>query len=128
MKQTIASLGLASLMAVAASAGTIDSSTTHFTVNFSVLAGCVHHSTASVTSGGSTLTYKTESRNNDMTPNIIHLRNLVSTGSGTSVSARGLRAVLNANFTIQGSADTLPNDSVYERSPPTSRGRPSNSA
>ena len=99
-------------MATAVSAGTINYNTTGSTLSCNSVVGCVQNSTTSVTIGGLTFTYNTGSGSGVVTPSIINLGNIVSTGTGSSVNVSGLLLTINVNSTPPGTGGTLPNGSV----------------
>jgi hypothetical protein len=102
-------LGIAGLVAGAVSAGTVNYNTTGSTLSCNGVAGCVQNTTTSVTEGGLTFTYNTGSGSGVVTPSIVNFGNIVSTGTGTSVSIAGLRLTINVNSTPPGAGGTLPN-------------------
>jgi hypothetical protein len=112
MKKTIVVLGLAGLFALTASAGTINYNTTGSTLSCNGLVGCTQNTTTSVTDGGLTFTYNTGSGSGVVTPSIINLGNIVTTGTGSNVNVTGLLLTINVNSTPPGAGGTLPNGSV----------------
>jgi len=109
MKKFLLISGIASLMAVAASAGTINYNTTGSTLSCNGVAGCAQNTSTSVTIGGLTFTYNTGSGSNVSTPSIINLGNIVSTGTSTGADITGLLLTINVNSTPPGTSGTLPN-------------------
>ncbi len=112
MKNILLTLGLVGVMASAVSAGTINYNTTGSTLSCNTVVGCVQNTTTQVTIGGLTFTYNTGSGSGVVTPSIINLGNIVSTGTGTSVSVTGLLLTINVNSTPPGAGGTLPNGAV----------------
>ncbi len=112
MKSLLLQFGLASLLVTAASAGTVNYNTTGSTLSCNGIGGCAQITSTSVTIGGLTLTYNTGSGSNVLTPSIINLGNIVSTGTGTNVNLTGLLLTLNVNSTPPGGSGTLPNGAV----------------
>jgi PEP-CTERM motif len=108
MKNKIAISGLA-LLALTATAGTINYNTTGSTLSCNGLAGCVQNTSTSITDGGLTLTYNSGSGSNVLTPSIINYGNIVTTGTGTNVNFTGLLLTINVNSTPPGASGTLPN-------------------
>ena len=103
---------LAGLWAVTASAGTVNYNTTGSTLSCNGVAGCVQNTTTSVTIGGLTFTYNTGSGSGVVTPSIINLGNIVSTGTSAGVNVTGLLLTINVNSTPPGASGTLPNGAV----------------
>jgi hypothetical protein len=99
-------------MASAASASTINYNTTGSTLSCNGVGGCVQDTTTAITIGGLTFTYNTGSGSGVVTPSIINLGNIVSTGTGTSVNVTGLLLTINVNSTPPGASGTLPNGSI----------------
>src|SRR5882757_871068 len=112
MKQLLLTLSIAGLMATAATAGTINYNTTGSTLSCNGVAGCVQNTTTQVTIGGLTFTYNTGSGSGVVTPSIINLGNIVSTGTGTNVNVTGLLLTINVNSTPPGAGGALPNGAV----------------
>lgn len=112
MKSTLLLLSLAAAMVPFASAGTINYNTTGSTLSCNGVSGCVQNTTTSVTEGGLTFTYNSGSGSGVVTPSIINLGNIVSTGTGTSVNVTGLLLTINVNSTPPGAGGTLPNGAV----------------
>ncbi len=111
MKTLLCVFGLAGLMAGAASAATISYNTTGSTLSCNGISGCTQDTSTSITDGGLTLTYNSGSGSGVVTPSIINLGNIVSTGTGTNVSLTGLRLTININSTPGGSG-TLPSGAI----------------
>jgi hypothetical protein len=105
-------LTLASLAAVAASAGTISYNTTGSTLSCNGVAGCVQNTTTSVTVGGLTFLYNSGSGSGVVTPSIINLGNIETTGTGSNVNVSGLLLTINVNSTPPGTSGTLPNGAI----------------
>ena len=103
---------LSSLAVSVASAGTINYNTTGSTLSCNGVGGCVQNSSTSVTDGGLTFTYNTGSGSGVVTPSIINLGNIVSTGTGTNVNVSGLLLTINVNSTPPGASGTLPNGAI----------------
>jgi hypothetical protein len=112
MKSFLLFSGIASLMATAAMAGTINYNTTGSTLSCGAAVSCVQNSTTSVTLGGLTFTYNSGSGSGVVTPSIINLGNIVSTGTAANVNLSGLLLTINVNSTPPGASGTLPNGSV----------------
>jgi hypothetical protein len=112
VKKFVLTLGLAGLAAVAVSAGTISYNTTGSTLSCNGVSGCVQNTTTSVSVGGLTFTYNSGSGSGVVTPSIINLGNLVTTGTGTNVPVSGLLLTINVNSTPPGSSGTLPNGGI----------------
>jgi hypothetical protein len=112
------SLGIVALMlaGIAAApnvkADTINYNTTGSTLSCNGVGGCVQNTTTSVTVGGLTMTYNSGSGSGVVTPSIINLGNIVSTGTGTNVSLSGLLLTINVNSTPPGGSGALPNGAV----------------
>src|SRR5215475_992585 len=100
------------MAAAAAMAGTVSYNTTGSTLSCNGVAGCVQNTSTSVTIGGLTFTYNAGSGSGVVTPSIINLGNIVSTGTGTNVGVSGLLLTINVNSTPPGGSGTLPNGSV----------------
>ena len=109
MKTLLVTTGLAALMATAATAGTISYNTTGSTLSCGAAAGCVQNTSTSVTLGGLTFTYNAGLGSNVVTPSIINLGNIVTTGSGSMTSAAGLQLSININSTPPGGNGAIPN-------------------
>jgi len=112
VKRPVLSLTLAALTALAASAGTINYNTTGSTLSCNGVGGCVQNTTTSVTIGGLTFSYNAGSGSGVVTPSIINLGNIVSTGSGTNVNVTGLLLTINVNSTPPGSSGFLPTGGI----------------
>jgi hypothetical protein len=113
LKKLILILGLAGLMAATASADIIvNYNTTGSTLSCNGIVGCVQDTTTEVTIGGLTFNYNTGSGSGVLTPSIINLGNITTTGTGTSVDVTGLLLTLNVNSTPPGAAGTLPNGDI----------------
>lgn len=104
----IAALAFAGL-GVSAFATTISYDTAGSLLACNGVAGCVQDTSTQVTIGGITFTYNAGSGSGVVTPSIINLGNIVSTGTGTSVDVTGLLLTINVNSTPPGSSGTLPN-------------------
>jgi hypothetical protein len=103
---------LAGLMASYVSASTINYNTTGSTLSCNGVGGCVQNTTTSTTIGGLTFTYNTGSGSGVLTPSIINLGDIVSTGTGTNVNVTGLLLTINVNSTPPGAGGTLPNGAI----------------
>ena len=102
--------GIAALMATSALAATISYTTTGSGLSCGSAATCVQNTTTSVTLGGTlTLTYISGSGSNVITPSIINLGNITTTGSGSMLLTNGLSLTINVISTPPGSSGTLPN-------------------
>jgi PEP-CTERM motif len=112
MKKMIIVSGLAGVFALTAAATTINYNTTGSTLSCNGVAGCVQNTTTSITEGGLTFTYNSGSGSGVVTPSIINLGNIVSTGSGTNVNVTGLLLTINVNSTPPGAGGTLPNGAI----------------
>ena len=112
MKKLLLISGIAGLMATAASADTISYNTTGSTLSCNGLGGCTQDTTTEVTIGGITFTYNAGSGSGVMTPSIINLGNIVSTGEGSDVNVSGLLLTINVNSTPPGTSGTLPNGAI----------------
>lgn len=95
-----------------ASATTISYNTTGSTLSCDGVAGCVQNTSTSVTVGGITFTYNAGSGSGVLTPSIINLGNIVSTGTGTNVNVTGLLLTINVNSTPPGGSGSLPNGAI----------------
>jgi len=103
---------VAGLMASYVSASTINYNTSGSVLSCNGVAGCVQNTSTSTTIGGLTFTYNTGSGSSVLTPSIINLGNVVSTGTGVNVNVTGLLLTLNVNSTPPGAGGTLPNGSI----------------
>ncbi len=112
MKTLLTLTIFASTMAITAAAGTINYNTTGSTLSCNGVAGCSQNTSSQVSIGGITFSYNTGSGSGVVTPSIINLGNIVTTGTGTSVSATGLRLTINVNSTPPGASGTLPIGSI----------------
>lgn len=112
MKRFLLISGIAGLMATAASADTINYNTTGSDLSCNGVLGCVQNTATSVTIGGLTFTYNTGSGSGVVTPSIINLGNIVSTGTGTDVNVTGLLLTIDINSTPPGGSGTLPNGDI----------------
>ncbi len=99
---------VAGLLATGASAVTVSYNTTGSTLSCNGIAGCVQNTSTSVTLNGLTLTYNSGSGSNVVTPSIINLGNLVTTGTSTSANLTGLQLTINVNSTPPGAGGALP--------------------
>jgi hypothetical protein len=111
MKKILMIIGVAGLMAISASAGTINYDTTGSTLSCNGVAGCTQNGSTQVSIGGLTFTYSSGSGSGVVTPSIINLGNIVSTGTG-SVDVTGLLLTINVNSTPPGGSGTLPNGAI----------------
>src|SRR5215471_6526893 len=93
-------------------AGTVSYNTVGSTLSCSGVAGCVQNTSTSVTVGGITFTYNAGSGSNVVTPSIINLGNITSTGTGTNVNVTGLLLTINVNSTPPGGSGALPNGAI----------------
>jgi hypothetical protein len=113
LKKLILIFGLAGLMAATASADlVVNYNTTGSTLSCNGIAGCVQDTTTEVTIGGLTFNYNTGSGSGVLTPSIINLGNITTTGTGTNVDVAGLLLTLNVNSTPPGASGTLPNGAI----------------
>jgi hypothetical protein len=112
MKALVLISATATLLAITASAGTINYNTIGSTLSCNGIAGCIQDTTTSITDGGLTFTYNSGSGSGVVTPSIINLGNIVSTGTGTSVNVSGLLLTIEVNSTPPGSSGTLPNGTI----------------
>ena len=112
MRNYLVLTGIAGLMAIGASAGTINYNTTGSTLSCNGVGGCVQNTSTSITDGGLTFTYNTGSGSGVATPSIINLGNIVTTGTGNGVNVTGLLLTINVNSTPPGASGTLPNGAV----------------
>jgi hypothetical protein len=113
VKKLFLVFGLAGLMAATASADiTLNYNTTGSTLSCNGLGGCTQNTTTSVTVGGLTFDYNTGSGSGVISPSIINLGNIDTTGTGTSVDVTGLLLTINVNSTPPGAAGTLPNGAI----------------
>jgi hypothetical protein len=94
------------------SAATINYNTTGSSLSCNAVVGCVQNTTNSVTKGGLTLTYNSGSGSGVLTPSIVNLGNIVSTGTGASVNFTGLLLTINVNSTPPGVGGTLQSATV----------------
>ena len=113
----VAGLAAASLAAALGSTSamastTINYNTTGSTLSCNGIGGCVQNTSTSVTVAGLTITYNSGSGSGVVTPSIINLGNLVSTGTGTNVNLTGLLLTVNVNSTPPGTSGALPNGAV----------------
>ena len=99
---------LLAALASQASAQTVNYNTIGSTLSCNGVGGCVQNTTTSVTIGGLTFTYNSGAGSGVVTPSIINLGNIVSTGTGTSVSVTGLLLTINVNSSPPGGSGTLP--------------------
>lgn len=113
MKHLILFFGLAALMAATASADLIvNYNTTGSVLSCNGVGGCTQNTTTSVTVGGLTFDYNPGSGSGVISPSIINLGNIDTTGTGTSVDVSGLLLTINVNSTPPGSSGTLPNGAI----------------
>jgi hypothetical protein len=113
LKKVILIFGLAALMAATASADlTVNYNTTGSTLSCNGVAGCTQNTTTSVTVGGLTFDYNTGSGAGVVSPSIINLGNIDTTGTGTNVDVSGLLLTINVNSTPPGASGTLPNGDI----------------
>ena len=113
MNKLLLTTGLAALMATAASAGTVSYDTNGSSLSCNGIAGCVQNTATSVTLGGSlTMIYTAGAGVNVVTPSIINLGNITTSGGGSLLSAAGLRLSINVNSTPHGGNGALPNGSI----------------
>jgi hypothetical protein len=112
LKKSFLIFGLAGLMAATASAETVNYNTTGSTLSCNGIAGCVQDTTTEVTVGGLTFAYNTGSGLGVVTPSIINLGNIDTTGTGSSVDVTGLLLTINVNSTPPGAGGTLPNGAI----------------
>jgi hypothetical protein len=102
----------ACLMAPYISASTINYNTTGSSLSCNGVSGCVQNTSTQTTIGGLTFTYNTGSGSAVVTPSIINLGNIISTGSGTNVNVTGLLLTINVNSTPPGAGGTLPSGAM----------------
>jgi len=110
-----ASFAVAALAAVAATSSlavNVNYNTTGSTLSCNGVVGCIQNTATKVTIGTMVFTYNTGSGSGVNTPSIINLGNIVTTGTGTNVSAAGLLLTINVNSTPPGASGTLPNGGV----------------
>ena len=112
MKKLLPVLAMLAGLAAEASAQTINYNTTGSTFSCNGVGGCTQNTSTSITVGGLTLTYNTGSGSGVVTPSIINLGNIVSSGTGTNVNLTGLLLTINVNSTPPGGSGTLPNGAV----------------
>lgn len=112
MKNILLTLGVLGVMASALTAGTVNYNTNGSTLSCNAVTGCIQNSATQVTIGGLTFTYNSGSGSGVVTPSIINLGNIVSTGTGTSVNVTGLLLSINVLSTPPGGSGVLPNGSV----------------
>jgi len=105
-------LSLAGAVVGIASAGTINYNTTGSTLSCNGVSGCTQNTTTQVIFGGLTLTYNTGSGSGVVTPSIINLGNILSTGTVSNVNITGLLLTINVNSTPPGAGGTLPNGAI----------------
>jgi hypothetical protein len=115
MKLPVLIAAFAGLIAIAppTSAATINYNTTGSSLSCGIVAGCTQNTATSITKGGLTLTYNAGSGSGVLTPSIVNLGNIVSTGTGASVDLTGLLLTINVNSSPPGVGDTLPSATVY---------------
>ncbi len=94
------------------SAATVSYNTTGSTLSCNGVVGCAQNTTTSVSVGGLTFTYNTGSGSGVLTPSIVNLGNLVTTGTGSNVNVSGLLLTINVNSTPPGASGTLPNGNI----------------
>jgi hypothetical protein len=113
MNKLILLTAIAGLMTSVASAGTISYDTDASTLACGSAVSCVQDTSTEVTLGGTlNLTYNAGSGNNVLTPSIINLGNIISTGTGNSLNATGLVLSINVHSTPPGANGALPNGSI----------------
>lgn len=112
MKTLLSLVGVAGLFATAASAGTVSYNTTGSLLSCNGVGGCIQNTSTSVTVGGLTFTYNAGSGSGVVTPSIINLGDIVSTGAGASISVSGLLLTINVNSTPPGASGTLPKGDI----------------
>jgi hypothetical protein len=100
------------LLASYASAGTINYDTISSTLSCNGVSGCVQDTTTKVTIGGLTFSYNVGSGTGVVTPSIINLGNIVSTGTGANVNVSGLLLTIEVNSVPPVAAGTLPSGLV----------------
>ena len=116
MNKLLISTGIAALMTVAASAGTVTYDTNGSTLLCGAASSCVQNGGTQVILGGTlTLTYNPGSGTNVVTPSIINLGNIMSSGTGASMLTNGLVLSINVNSTPPGSNGAIPNGSISGR-------------
>lgn len=93
-------------------ATSIDYNTSGSTLSCNGVATCFQNTSTSVTIAGLTFNYNSGSGSNVVTPSIINLGNIVSTGTGTNVNVTGLLLTLDVNSTPPGVGGTLPNGAI----------------
>jgi hypothetical protein len=105
--------GIAGLMAITASAGTINYDTDGSTLSCGTAASCVQDTASSVTLDGTlTLSYNAGSGVDVITPSIINFGNIISTGTGSALLTNGLVLSINVDSTPPGTNGSLPNGSI----------------
>jgi hypothetical protein len=106
-KGLVAAICFAVLPVTAAIASTVSYDTTGSTLSCDGIAGCIQNNTTSVTLGGLTLTYNAGSGSGVVSPSIINLGNIVSTGEGT-VDLTGLELTISINSSPSSLTGSLP--------------------
>lgn len=112
MKSVLCLFALVGLLASTAPAATVAFTTAGSTLSCNGVAGCVQNSSTSITDGGLTLTYDDDDASNVVTPSIINLGNILTTGTGSMVDLSGLKLTINVLSTPPGSSGNLPDGSV----------------
>ncbi len=113
MNKLLLTTGIAALFAVGASAGTVTYDTNGSTLLCGGAASCVQNGGTQVILGGTlTLTYNPGQGTNVVTPSIINLGNIMSSGTGSSLLTNGLTLSINVNSTPPGGSGQLPNGAI----------------
>jgi hypothetical protein len=112
LKRLLLIFGIAGLMAATASAETVNYNALGSTLSCNGVGGCVQDTTTEVTVGGLTFSYNPGSGSGVVTPSIINLGNIDTTGTGSSVNVTGLLLTINVNSTPPGAGGTLPNGDI----------------
>lgn len=113
MNKLLLTTGIAALFAITASAGTVTYDTNGSSLLCGAAASCVQNGATQVILGGSlTLTYTFGQGTNVVTPSIINLGNIMSSGRGSSLLTNGLTLTINVNSNPPGGAGQLPSGSI----------------
>ena len=113
MNKLFLTTGIAALFTSLATAGTVSYNTTGSSILCGTASSCVQNGALQVILGGTlTLTYNPGAGANVITPSIINLGNIVTSGTGSALLTNGLQLTINVNSTPPGSSGALPNGSI----------------
>lgn len=92
-----------------ASATSISYNTVGTVLSCNGVVGCVQNTSTSLSVDGLTFSYNAGSGSSVVTPSIINLGNITSTGAGTNVNVAGLLLTINVNSNPPGASGLFPN-------------------